>query len=322
MPTKSDQSVQSQVDAAKGKTDRSETDIAPSLTENVVKNAPPPVLPAQTTETANASAVKKRDPAKKAATKKTAKKGAVKMPKPNKKVAKQVARQAKADDKRIVAAIESPKATDVIVSQIITEVRSMMPRAIGDLTDKEFEKVVREQVDKVSEGRLEDRSTPPMTIARIKTDVKTRLEEAVKQSKNKAGSQKLRDAQIDVSTGGKSPMPASVESLTEVAESVPDFNSKEHLARVEKEQKRLDDLAAGRVNDHADMTPERTYHFQEKMSAKQLKEDPNARGKSFVGRLADEPKSGKVEVAVIQGGRETGRIKSVDFDNHDVRVFL
>ena len=241
----------------------------------------------------------------------------VNIPKPDKKVQNAVAKQAKIDDAAELDRLE--EATDRIVRELLSEIRSTMPSAMMDLKDDEFERVVREEVEKVSEPRIEDRSTEPMIVSRIKTDVKTRIADAVKQSKNKAGTARLKDARIDVAAASKSPMPLSPESLMEVAKSVPDFDSKEHQERVEKEQRRIDNLATGAIDEHKNLVPERTYHFQKKQTEKERLENPTARREQFVGRLADAPNFGKANLAMIADGKETGRMSKVTLKDYDIR---
>ncbi len=238
---------------------------------------------------------------------------------PDEDVQNAIAEQARKDDKAAVEAITASDTTDRIVMHLVNEINATMPTARMDLDDKAFEKIVRQEVEKVSAPRIEDRSTDAMIVSRIKTDVKTRIGEAVKQSMNKAGTERLRSARIDVAAASLSPAPVSPESLMEVAKSVPDFDDKAHLARIEDEQRRLANQASGQIDDAGDMQPERTYHFSESVSEKALAENPAARGVSFVGRLTSKPKGGSVEVAVFSDGKESGRIKQVEFSDYNVR---
>jgi hypothetical protein len=241
----------------------------------------------------------------------------VNIPKPDRKVQNSIAKQAKKEDQAEVERLEGE--TDRIVRELVSEIRSTMPSAMIDLDEKEFETVVREEVEKVFTPRVEDRSTEPMIISRIKTDVKTRIADAVKQSKNKAGGVRLHQAQIDVATSSKSPMPLSPESLMEVAESVPDFDTPEHRKAVEKEQKRISALSTGEIDKSSEMIPERTYQFQKKQSEKERLENPTARRESFVGRLAEAPTFGKATVGIIADGKETGRTSKVTLKDYDIR---
>ncbi|HXG86407.1 MAG TPA: hypothetical protein VNI84_20480 [Pyrinomonadaceae bacterium] len=230
-----------------------------------------------------------------------------------------IAEESRKADEEAVKNLTADETTDRIVMHLVNEINSTMPAARGDLDDKEFEKIVRSEVEKVSAPRIEDRSTDAMIISRIKTDVKTRIGEAVKQSTNKAGTKRLRDARIDVEAASLSPMPLSPESLMEVAKAEPKIDTKAKQKAVDAEIQRLENQRTGQMSTAKDMQEERTYFLQEPLTAEQLAENPGMRPNQFVGKLTEKPTSNTLTLAVYQDGKETGRIKEVNFEEYNVR---